>query len=142
MAIYNNNRGYSNRGSGRSARGRGGSNFKRGRGRGSFRGRNNRRNFDENAPKIQLGTVVHDCEGSLVCKLTNEKVPYFNAPVYMDKKSLVGKVDDVFGTTKNCLFSVTLSDGIKSESLMKRENLEIYVPVNKLLPKSIFLSDK
>ena len=32
-----------------------------------------------------------------MCKCTNEKVPYFNAPVYLENKAQIGKVDDIFG---------------------------------------------
>ena len=32
-----------------------------------------------------------------MCKCTNEKIPYFNAPVYLENKSQIGKVDDIFG---------------------------------------------
>ncbi len=30
------------------------------------------------------GIFQHPCEGEAVCKLTNEKVPYFNAPIYLE----------------------------------------------------------
>lgn len=49
------------------------------------------------SPSAELGHVLHPCEGDLVCKCTNEKVPYFNAPVFLENKSQIGKVDDVFG---------------------------------------------
>ena len=32
-----------------------------------------------------------------MCKCTNEKIPYFNAPIYLENKSQIGKVDDIFG---------------------------------------------
>ena len=40
---------------------------------------------------------MHPCEEDLVCKCLNEKIPYFNAPVYLEDKSQIGKVDDIFG---------------------------------------------
>ena len=46
---------------------------------------------------LELGHVLHPCEDDLVCKCTNEKVPYFNAPVYLENKAQIGKVDDIFG---------------------------------------------
>ena len=46
---------------------------------------------------IELGHFLQPCEGDLVCKCTNEKIPYFNAPIYLENKSQVGKVDDIFG---------------------------------------------
>ena len=41
--------------------------------------------------------MLHPCENDLVCKCTNEKIPYFNAPVYLENKAQIGKVDDIFG---------------------------------------------
>ena len=40
---------------------------------------------------------MHACEGDAVTKLTNEKVPYFNAPIYLQNKTQIGKVDEIFG---------------------------------------------
>lgn len=45
----------------------------------------------------ELGQVKHQCEEDLVCQCTNEKIPYFNAPIYLENKSQIGKVDDIFG---------------------------------------------
>ena len=36
-----------------------------------------------------------------MCKSVNEKVPYFNAPIYFENKALVGKVDEIFGQVSN-----------------------------------------
>ena len=30
-------------------------------------------------------------------KLTNEKIPFFNAPIYLHNKTQIGKVDEIFG---------------------------------------------
>jgi H/ACA ribonucleoprotein complex subunit 1 len=40
---------------------------------------------------------MHPCEGDMVCKSTNTKIPYFNAPVYLENKSQIGKVDEILG---------------------------------------------
>ena len=40
---------------------------------------------------------MHPCEGEAVTKLTNEKIPYFNAPIYLENKTQVGKVEEIFG---------------------------------------------
>lgn len=40
---------------------------------------------------------MHPCEDDLVCRGTNEKIPYFNAPLYLENKAQIGKVDDIFG---------------------------------------------
>lgn len=46
---------------------------------------------------IELGVVLHPCENDLVCKGTNASIPYFNAPIYLENKSQIGKVDEIFG---------------------------------------------
>ncbi|CAB1325519.1 unnamed protein product, partial [Coregonus sp. 'balchen'] len=42
---------------------------------------------------------MHPCEDEIVCKCVTEenKVPYFNAPVYLENKEQIGKVDEIFG---------------------------------------------
>lgn len=40
---------------------------------------------------------MHACEGDAVTKLTNEKIPYFNAPIYLQNMTQIGKVDEIFG---------------------------------------------
>ena len=55
----------------------------------------------------ELGSFLHPCEGDLVCKGSNEKVPYFNAPLYLENKSQIGKVDDIFGPMQNYVSSMT-----------------------------------
>ena len=55
----------------------------------------------------ELGHFLHPCEGDLVCRCTNEKIPYFNAPVYLENKSQIGKVDDIFGPMNEFVSSTT-----------------------------------
>ena len=69
------------RGGGRGGPGRGGG----GRGRGGF---------DDGPPSqvCEIGEFMHGCEGELVCKLTNDNIPYFNAGIYLQNgTSKVGK---------------------------------------------------
>ena len=44
-----------------------------------------------------MGEYVHTAEDEMVCNSTNEKVPYFNAPIYLENKTQIGKVEEVFG---------------------------------------------
>lgn len=46
---------------------------------------------------------MHPCEDDIVCKCTTEesKVPYFNAPVYLENKEQIGKVDEIFGNLRD-----------------------------------------
>lgn len=64
-----------------------------------------------------MGTFVHPCEGDIVCKSTNTKVPYFNAPIYLENKSVVGKVDEILGAINDVYFTVKPAEGIKATSL-------------------------
>ena len=50
-----------------------------------------------------LGEFVHPCEDDIVCKCVTEenKVPYFNAPVYLENKEQIGKVDEIFGQLRD-----------------------------------------
>ena len=91
---------------GRGGRGRGGFGGGRGRGRGGFGGRGMR---DEGPPDVvvEVGQMMHECESEMVCKLTEKenKIPYFNAPIFLENKKKIGKVDEVIKSTtlKNLL---------------------------------------
>lgn len=47
--------------------------------------------------RAEMGKVVHPCEGDLVCKSVNEGIPYFNAPIYLENKTQIGKIEEIFG---------------------------------------------
>ena len=34
----------------------------------------------------EMGSFVHACEGEMVCESVNPKIPYFNAPIYLENK--------------------------------------------------------
>lgn len=36
-----------------------------------------------------------------MCKCTNEKIPYFNAPIFLENKQQIGKVDEIFGPIRD-----------------------------------------
>jgi len=44
-----------------------------------------------------MGTFMHACEGDMVYRSTNEKIPYFNAPIYLQNKEQIGKVEEILG---------------------------------------------
>lgn len=46
---------------------------------------------------IEVGEVSHPCQDELVLKCTHSRVPYFNAPVYLENKQQVGKIDEILG---------------------------------------------
>jgi H/ACA ribonucleoprotein complex subunit 1 len=45
---------------------------------------------------------MHPCEDLIVIKSSNqEQVPFFNAPIFLENKQQVGKVDEIFGPVKD-----------------------------------------
>ncbi|CAB1337372.1 unnamed protein product, partial [Coregonus sp. 'balchen'] len=97
------NRGGGGRGGYGGGSGGGGGYGGRGGG-GGFRGggRGGRGGFQDYGPPeyvVALGEFMHPCEDEIVCKCVTEenKVPYFNAPVYLENKEQIGKVDEIFG---------------------------------------------
>jgi len=119
--------GFRGRGGGRGDRGGG----RFGGGRGGFR--------DEGPPSevVEISSFLHACEGDAVTKLTNEKIPYFNAPIYLQNKTQIGKVDEIFGPINESYFSVKMMEGIIAASYTPGD--KFYIDPGKLLPLSRFL---
>jgi len=44
-----------------------------------------------------MGTFLHPAKEFIVCQSTNQKIPKFNTPIYLENKTQIGKVDEVFG---------------------------------------------
>ncbi|OAY44368.1 hypothetical protein MANES_08G144000v8 [Manihot esculenta] len=110
-----------------------------GRGRGGF-GRGGGGGFrDEGPPSevVEISTFLHACEGDAVTKLTNEKIPYFNAPIFLQNKTQIGKVDEIFGPINESYFSIKMMEGIVATSYSPGD--KFYIDPNKLLPLARFL---
>lgn len=45
-----------------------------------------------------------------------EDVPFFNAPVYLENKQSIGKIDEIFGNLHDYYVSVKLTTDIKAAS--------------------------
>jgi len=128
-------------GGGGRGRGGGGGVF-RGRGSGGGRGGGGGGRFNrepEGPPEsvVEIGSYSHPCESQLVCKATNDMIPYFNAGIFLENKQQIGKVDEIFGPMKQYWFSITLLENMKSDSFKKDQKL--FVDPNKLLPLARFL---
>ena len=92
---------------------------------------------------------MHACEGDMLYESTNTKIPYFNAPIYLEnkvrnlsedwlkKKSLLGKVDEILGPMNGVLFTVKPADGIVATSFKKGD--KVFIGGDKLLPLDRFL---
>lgn len=70
---------------------------------------------------VLLGEFLHPCEDDTVCSCTtNEKMSYFNAPVDLQNKEQLGKVEEICGQLRDFCFSVKLSENIKASSFKKK----------------------
>lgn len=72
-----------------------------------------------------------------MCISNNPKIPYFNAPIYLENKSVVGKVDEILGPMNQVYFTVKPQDGIVATSF--KEGEKFYIGPDKLLPLERFL---
>lgn len=89
-----------------------GGNFRGGRGggrggRGGFGG-GQRNNWDTPPSSVvNVGYVMHPSEEYLVIKHTNpDRVPIFGRPVYLENKTKIGFVDDVFGPINDYVYKI------------------------------------
>ncbi|KXH50867.1 H/ACA ribonucleoprotein complex subunit 1 [Colletotrichum simmondsii] len=141
-------------------RGRGGGGFG-GRGGGGFGGRGGFQNRDMGPPAtilgmfshlaavlsresilignfgIEMGKFMHACEGEMICESINPKVPHFNAQIFLENKTAVGKVDEVLGPINQVYFTIKPSEGIQATSF--KEGDKFYIGSEKLLPLEKFL---
>jgi H/ACA ribonucleoprotein complex subunit 1 len=88
---------------------------------------------------IELGIFLHGAEGEMVCRLTNAMIPYFNAGIYLQNKSKIGKVEEVFGPVNKVYFTVKPDNGVNATSF--RTDDKVYIGTDKLLPLSRFLNE-
>lgn len=85
-----------------------------------------------------MGSFVHAVEDEMLCSsLMADKVPYFNAPIYLQNKSVIGKVDEILGPINEVYFSVKMGEGMVASSFKKGD--KVYIGGDKLLPIERFL---
>ncbi|KAL2263321.1 hypothetical protein VTK26DRAFT_7304 [Humicola hyalothermophila] len=113
-------------------RGRGGFGGGRG-GRGGFQ----QRDMGPPATVLEMGKFIHACEGEMVVESTNPKIPHFNAPIYLENKTAIGKVDEVLGPINQVYFTIKPSEGIQATSFKYGD--KFYIAGEKLLPLEKFL---
>lgn len=117
-----------------SFRGRGGGGGRGfgGRGGGGRGNRNNfggNRNFDYGPPErvIPLGYFDFTAQDDLICKVEIEDVPFFNAPIYLENKEQIGKIDEIFGNLRDYYVSVRLGENMKASSFKKNQKVAYFV---------------
>lgn len=85
-----------------------------------------------------MGSFVHAVEDEMLCSsLMADKVPYFNAPIYLQNKSVIGKVDEILGPINEVYFSIKMGEGMVASSFKKGD--KVYIGGDKLLPVERFL---
>ena len=86
--------------------------------------------------RAEVGVFLHPCESEMVCRSTQDKIPYFNAPIYLENKQKVGKVEEVLGPINEVYFTVKLDTGVNAASF--QEDARFFIAPEKLLPASRF----
>ncbi|KAG8891164.1 H/ACA snoRNP pseudouridylase subunit [Tulasnella sp. 408] len=87
---------------------------------------------------FEMGTFVHAVEDEMLCTATMpEKVPYFNAPIYLENKNQIGKVDEVLGPVNEVYFTVKMEQGMVASRFQKGD--KVYIAGDKTLPIERFL---
>ncbi|RDA87968.1 hypothetical protein CP532_3458 [Ophiocordyceps camponoti-leonardi (nom. inval.)] len=126
-----------------SFRGRGG-----GGGRGGFRGGRGGFSAPTGPPAevLEMGLFEHAVEGEMLCRSSNVKVPYFNAPIYLENKTPIGKVDEILGPINQVYFTVKPQEGIVATSFKAGDKVFIggdrLLPLEKFLPKPKVVGEK
>jgi H/ACA ribonucleoprotein complex subunit 1 len=75
---------------------------------------------------ISLGSYLYPAQDDLVVKVEIEDVPYFNAPIYLENKEQIGKIDEIFGNIRDYYESVKLSDDVKVKSFKAQQKVNIH----------------
>lgn len=73
----------------------------------------------------------------MVCESINPKVPQFNAIMYLENKTSVGKIDEVLGPINSVYFTIKPSEGIQATSFKSGD--KFYIASEKLMPLERFL---
>lgn len=84
-----------------------------------------------------MGEFMHAAEGDMVCKSVNEMISYFNAPIYLENKTQIGKVDEILGPINQVYFTVKVAEGVVATSF--KPNDKVFIGSDKLLPLDRFL---
>lgn len=96
------------------------------------------RSAEANRSIKEMGTFIHAVEDEMLCSsLMPDKVPYFNAPIYLQNKSVIGKVDEILGPINEVYFSIKMGEGMVASSFKKGD--KVYIAGDKLLPLERFL---
>ena len=70
----------------------------------------------------------------------SSQVPYFNGPIFLENKTQVGKVEEIFGPINASMFTIKMSEGVVASSYKKGDLF--HISPDKLLPMERFLPQK
>lgn len=89
-----------------------------GRGGGFGGGRGGGGGFERGPPQavVPVATYCATVEGLICCSILEKKVPLLMRSIYMENKTLIGKVDDVYGPVSAPGIAVKPQDGVKGDS--------------------------
>ncbi|CAL5334500.1 unnamed protein product [Camellia sinensis] len=91
--------------------------------------------------ETEISTFLHACEGDAVTKLTNEKIPYFNAPIYLQNKTQIGKVEEIFGPINEFrLYVEDMRSTRRGNCRSMKEEIGKHADVTTKLSSQLFLS--
>jgi H/ACA ribonucleoprotein complex subunit 1 len=90
-------------------------------------------------PTTEVGSFLHGVEGEMVCRLTHVMIPYFNAGIYLENKSKIGKVEEVFGPINKVYFTIKPDNGVNATSFKVED--KVYIGTDKLLPLARFTNE-
>jgi H/ACA ribonucleoprotein complex subunit 1 len=115
----------------------------RGNSRGGRGGFSSRGGFQQQGPPdsvVEMGLFLHPSEGDMVCSRapSQSKIPYFNAPIYLENKTQIGKVDEILGPMNQLFFTIKLQEGVVATSFKPKD--KVYIAQDKLLPLDRFLT--
>jgi len=81
-------------------------------------GRGGRGGFDRGPPQQVQPIATYDktVEGLMCCYVLGSQVPLLMRSIYMENKTLIGKVDDVFGPMTAPGIAIKPAEGVKGES--------------------------
>ncbi|KAF8623972.1 hypothetical protein AX15_006126 [Amanita polypyramis BW_CC] len=109
-----------------------------GRGRGGDRRSMPQRPLGPPEHVVEVGSFLHAVEDEMFCtSLLPDKVPHFNAPIYLQNKSMIGKIDEILGPINEVYFSVKMGEGMVASSFKRGD--KVYIGGDKLLPVERFL---
>merc|ERR1712146_490020 len=74
---------------------------------------------------VEIGIFSHICEGESICRLTTQKVPFFNAQIYLADKTPIGLINEIFGPINATMISVKMAEGVKAKSFLIGEHFYI-----------------